>query len=902
MQNATPVRRHLQPAYEDEFGEEFAVAWHETMNERLEDASGGQFYNPATLAPRDEISVPIAWTGFPRRVTAAERPEDDLKKLDELFDFFGDGDKSYRPNDEYLEWRVEKNPRTQKLSRIVFTCEFPEYYGLLAGYAPDKLLGLYRRFVSPSVQLADLFHLPENGGTVPVYNRLNKWNTTHGIMHLALPINELGALTALSGFVSLHKNVSATAPYLTESARLVSCAAIGNPNEAADLQVGSMIAKLAQTGALVSFKIPVAVYIAGYDTKCITDRDGAPVPNFWRVLRGHPGIPGDPSRPSRILRLAYAVPDEYRYELGDLYVDGRPVRFGGQLARHVRMQVIATAAGSGPPPAETSPCADRAFRDVRNHDVLIIQPVGSAPPAGFEPAFPHDADPQAAQAEPYLELSEIQGNIVVGFNKPHQAMVGVRFGDIRKARAWLREIERRITFSDEAFAARANVRLGRSRGRREARRNDAFTNIVFSAAGLERLGVPVGGMAQAFIDGQWRRAPAKLGDPVDTGAGALSSWVVGGSAETTPDVMIVCAADRAAERDALCRKVVNRARRYRQDVLYVENGDDLPATNGITGREHFGFKDNIAKVRLRGEYPKGTFYNARNSSIPQDPVLPEFSERGEPLVWPGQIVLGYPRQSRVDTREPLPAEPSALPWLTKNGSYLVFRRLRQNVALFRQFVRRTAEDARQSADADAPGEALTAALLVGRWPDGTPLSVEPLRQPAKANPTNDFVFARENWPPGSASPADVLGSRCPVTAHIRKVNPRDQGTDFGPPGENLRRAMLRRGIPYGRPFEADESDEADRGLLFLAYQASIEETFETIVQSWMNSASGPTPPPGFDMLVGRAPEDAPRYCTIADRVVSIVQPFVYATGGGYFFAPSRSAIRRLVSGKAVRSA
>jgi Dyp-type peroxidase family len=201
-----------------------------------------------------------------------------------------------------------------------------------------------------------------------------------------------------------------------------------------------------------------------------------------------------------------------------------------------------------------------------------------------------------------------------------------------------------------------------------------------------------------------------------------------------------------------------------------------------------------------------------------------------------------------------------------------------------------------------------AAMLVGRWKSGAPLVLTPDKDdPRLALPdvANDFLYLGACSQKSRPLPPDLDGSRCPVSAHIRKVNPRDQGTDLGPPADTLRRQILRRGIPYGPALPVGEENNAsiagiDRGLLFLCYHSSIVDSFETIIRTWVNSPVGPTPPPGFDILLGRNPECGhDRFATIRignkEAEVSASEPFVYATGGGYFFSPSVSAIRHVLA-------
>src|SRR5262249_18520855 len=126
----------------------------------------------------------------------------------------------YRPQEEYCEWHVSRDPETNKIQRLTFTSEPPEYWQALSGFVPggngipdaffpgdkDVLLQLYSDLVSPHVQLADLIaaeDVPDGAGGILVkkgrYNIYNKWNTTQGIAHLNSPPNSLVAEVQLGG-------------------------------------------------------------------------------------------------------------------------------------------------------------------------------------------------------------------------------------------------------------------------------------------------------------------------------------------------------------------------------------------------------------------------------------------------------------------------------------------------------------------------------------------------------------------------------------------------------------------------------------------------------------------------------------------------------------------------------
>lgn len=150
--------------------------------------------------------------------------------------------------------------------------------------------------------------------------------------------------------------------------------------------------------------------------------------------------------------------------------------------------------------------------------------------------------------------------------------------------------------------------------------------------------------------------------------------------------------------------------------------------------------------------------------------------------------------------------------------------------------------------------------------------------PGKPPHDNDFDFS-----------LDMMGTSCPFGAHIRKVNPR-----AGPKDVVDVPRLLRRGIPFGPPYDDDPS--AERGLAFISFQTSIRNQLEFLTSSWMNSPAKPGPSAGHDLLVGRA---------IGGRRMSIPGPhgavdiddggaqWITPTGGGYLFVPGKRAMSRM---------
>jgi Dyp-type peroxidase family len=237
-----------------------------------------------------------------------------------------------------------------------------------------------------------------------------------------------------------------------------------------------------------------------------------------------------------------------------------------------------------------------------------------------------------------------------------------------------------------------------------------------------------------------------------------------------------------------------------------------------------------------------------------------------------------------------------------DGSYFVLRRLRQDVAGFRRFLDQTAQQEGRS-------EALVGAKLVGRYASGAPAEALNTQIP-NVSTTN------QNEDPGLVNPVllderhindfdykgvDDQGVNVPVSAHIRKVYPRNAE----PPGEAFAetRRVVRRGIAYGLSFREDaptgspEAGDAtfpyDRGLIFICYQSSISDKFEFLQRIWVNSFDSPAPGGGQDPIIGQKDSQRTLFVPGFAQDHLTLQRWVITTGGDYFFAPSLAALETL---------
>jgi Dyp-type peroxidase family len=428
-----------------------------------------------------------------------------------------------------------------------------------------------------------------------------------------------------------------------------------------------------------------------------------------------------------------------------------------------------------------------------------------------------------------LEIDDIQGNIFGGFNTDHQELVAFTVtdaADFQRAAAWAATLSPAVTSVSQV------------RAQREAMKSSAATLNPWLCVGvgqrlLSKTQSDVLIRDDAFNGGMVKRAPSVLGDKSDP-----SGWRVGGT-QAPADVLLIVASNDEGAAASRAQELVTSAAAAGMSAPYRE------PLRRLDDREHFGFRDGISQPHVAG-----------------------FDDVGE--LQPGSFVFGYPKDAGAGSYWPV-VDPRGL---TDNGSLLVFRRLVQDVAAFRGFC---ATEAMRLAP-QWPG--LTAdhlgALIVGRWPSGTPVAAGQTQDPGQLPPSNDFDFKN-----------DSDGASCPLGAHIRKINPRN-----GPKDVLEVPRMLRRGVPFGPLY--DSAPEADRGLAFLAFQSSVKSQFEFLTQHWMNSALNPGR--GNDLLVGRS-DGSSRTMQIQGpagpiQISAPLADWIKPTGGAYLFAPSKSGLAK----------
>jgi Dyp-type peroxidase family len=459
-----------------------------------------------------------------------------------------------------------------------------------------------------------------------------------------------------------------------------------------------------------------------------------------------------------------------------------------------------------------------------------------------------------------LNATDIQGFALRGYNMPFARYLFLQLREPTKARELLTRLLPQITT-----------------GQLWDKKPDATLNIAFTHHGLTALELPLATLISfppEFQLGMKARADI-LGD-IGLNApehwdevwrdGQVHVWLAINA--QTPAALETCFAQVAA----LLHETGGAT------LLGSQDAGLIPVDGQFTTKEHFGYTDGFGNPDYLGV--------CRNTQPGQGKLLKD-GKTWAPLAT-GELLLGY-----ADEAGELPVMP--VPHLlASNGTFMVYRKLHENVGTFREFLDKWAE--RYGAGDDHAKEKL-AAKFVGRWRDGTPVELSPDRpDPAIVQDRNRNV----NFTFGD----DLDGARCPIGAHVRRSNPRDA---FGFNGALVhRRRISRRGLAYGpvappedQPADPRELDATDRGIIFIALNASLSRQFEFVQQQWISYGNDAHLGNEKDLLIAQhgegehfaiqgdaTPSNPPFFC-------SALPNFVELRGGDYFFIPSITALGML---------
>ncbi len=396
--------------------------------------------------------------------------------------------------------------------------------------------------------------------------------------------------------------------------------------------------------------------------------------------------------------------------------------------------------------------------------------------------------------------------------------------------------------------------------------------------------------APAFAQGAYHRAASQLGDVEGS---APDKWEV----SFRPDKAHLLLVLHANTEKAL-KKAEDELKKMAGEKAFEKEWARHEAAHLTTDPKnrtvHFGMRDGLSNPKILYEGPEPTERGEQPDPVHNRHRL-------------GEFVLGYdnndgvnpwrlPAERPASSRIPAAEQSKELADFFKNGSFAAFRKMQQHEAGFRTFVQKQATTLQGKHNLQ-DAEAFIRAKLLGRWDDGKILQAKDTMVSGPTGPaaTANFDFT-----------GDQAGQGCPFGAHIRRMNPRDD-----PVVPFRRRPILRRGMPYGEPYNREnykkndgegydyKDDGENRGLIGLFFCASLEHQFEHLVGQWANDTPMGTNNRGNarDPLIGlndlvRHVYDIPLSDTTALALRGLT-PFVTTKGTLYAFFPSLSAVKQL---------
>ncbi|MDJ0673878.1 MAG: Dyp-type peroxidase [Calothrix sp. MO_167.B42] len=452
-------------------------------------------------------------------------------------------------------------------------------------------------------------------------------------------------------------------------------------------------------------------------------------------------------------------------------------------------------------------------------------------------------------------LEDLQGNIIKAHGRDHSVHLFVKFKPEKPADAkqWIQGFAEKYVTSallqaEEALQYREKNIPG-----------SVFANFFLSTKGYEYFDtkpfkIPGG---QSFRFGMKNESIKNfLGDP------PVEKWDSGLQQEI--HALILIADDDVVD---LLQEVNQICQNLRQvgEIVHREDGFILRNKDGQV-IEHFGFADGIS----------------------------------QPLFVKRDIDRALQNSGRFDKWDPrarldlvLVQDPNGKTEYSY-GSYLVYRKLEQNVKGFRK-------DQQRLAQTIEVNDNLAGALIVGRFADGTP--VVNSKTPLGATQTNNFNYDEDPQEFGLTPKP----SKCPFHAHIRQTNPRgDTGRVESSPNfqqsldTERKHRIARRAISYGVQ-DLNQEPTVGSGLLFLCFQANIENQFNFMQAKWANANNFVAVNVGFDPVIGQIPKGGKGNQTWpttwgdpnTEEVKYDFTPWVNMKGGEYFFAPSLSYLKTI---------
>lgn len=435
-------------------------------------------------------------------------------------------------------------------------------------------------------------------------------------------------------------------------------------------------------------------------------------------------------------------------------------------------------------------------------------------------------------------IADLQGNILKGHGRDYSVHLFIQWKPdrIAEAKQWIK------TFTQDYLTSAQQQADEALRYREAGIPGSVFANFFLTRKGYESLGfepiqIP---KDQPFTMGM--KNPQIISDFNDP---KVEKWEAG--YQNDIHSLILIADDNLIELLQLVNRISQEIRKIAV-ILHREDGFILRNQAGQV-IEHFGFADGVSQPL----FVKRDIVKAKTNNADFD--------KWDPRAPLDLVLVNDPNGKTEDSY----------------GSYLVYRKLEQNVKAFR-------EDQRKLAQTINVKDDLAGAYVVGRFPDGTPVTKTDIPTYA-VTPANNFNYDE-----------DKAANKCPFHAHIRKTNPRGDTKRLMNVSleEERGHRIARRAISYGKNNPVKEP-EKDSGLLFLCFQASIENQFNFLQIRWANAERFVEVGVGPDPLIGQptGSQKWPKQWGKDAKEDYSFTLWVFMKGGEYFFTPSISFLLSL---------
>lgn len=371
-----------------------------------------------------------------------------------------------------------------------------------------------------------------------------------------------------------------------------------------------------------------------------------------------------------------------------------------------------------------------------------------------------------------IDFNNLQSLMLSPYACHNSVHIFLKFSDLKGSRAFLSAISSRISYGKFPV-------------------EPPYLNIFFTSQGINVLRPEwqQDNFESSFVEGP---DPTHLGDSSKSSSAEKNWWERQFSTNQIHCIIAIYSDSKEALESSITTVVSQAKSNGIEELMPRSNGTRLYG-NALSGnRLHFGYVDGLSKISISWE-----------NRSPQPPLQ---SFKHFVLGYGDSDVQSFPMSNQLADE-------------IRDSSYVILRWIYQDVALFNRYLSRAASESFPDLEHTYAVEFI-AAKLMGRWRDGTPLTLSP-NEPNAQQALAEFDYSD-----------DVNGFKCPFSSHIRVVNPRDQPLDPIAAFQGTPK-LLRRGMSYGPELAGEIDDGIDRGIIGMFICSNIRFQFYTLMK-WMN--------------------------------------------------------------------